>query len=62
MTKPLTLDRVRAALTGPIASIRTPFSRDGSIDYDGLRRMIDFDLEAGSKVSLLTAGDSHLFA
>jgi len=52
-------DKVRAALTGPIASIRTPFNRDGSIDFDGVRRMIDFHLKAGCKVSLLTAGDSH---
>jgi|ERR1051326_7504447 4-hydroxy-tetrahydrodipicolinate synthase len=51
--------RVRAALTGPIASIRTPFNRDGSIDFDGVRSMIDFHIKAGCKTSLLTAGDSH---
>jgi 4-hydroxy-tetrahydrodipicolinate synthase len=55
----MNLQRVRQALTGPIASIRTPFRRDGAIDYPGVRRMIDFHLQAGGRVSLLTAGDSH---
>jgi len=54
-------DEIRAALTGPVASIRTPFTKDGEVDYDGLGRMIDFDIEAGSKALLLTAGDSHYF-
>ena len=52
-------DEVRAHLTGPISSIRTPFNEDGSVDYDGLRSVIDYDLEAGSKTALLTVGDSH---
>ena len=54
--------RVREALTGPISSIRTPFNRDGSIDHDGLRQTIDFNIAAGSKTMLLTAGDSHYIA
>ena len=52
-------DEVRAHLTGPISSIRTPFKQDGNVDYDGLRNVIDFDLAAGSKTVLLTVGDSH---
>jgi len=55
----LTIDRLRAALTGPVASIRTPFTRDGAVDFDGVRSVIDFNLQAESKVALLTAGDSH---
>ena len=55
-------DTVRAALTGPIASVRTPFDREGDIDFSALRRIIDFDIEAGSKAVVLTAGDSHYFA
>lgn len=55
----LTLDHVRNALTGPIASIRTPFNRDGSIDYAGVRHIIDFTHDHGGRVALLTAGDSH---
>lgn len=56
------IDQVREAFTGPIASTRTPFQRDGSIDYDGLRSLIDFNIAAGSKAVVLTAGDSHLIA
>ena len=52
-------DRVREALTGPLTSIATPFNRDGTVDHDGLRRTLDFNIEAGSKTMLLTAGDSH---
>lgn len=52
----------RKALTGPVSSIRTPFNRDGGIDFDGLRKAIDFNIEAGSKTMLLTVGDSHYFA
>lgn len=53
---------VRESLTGPVSSIRPPFKRDGSIDFDGLRRAIDFNISGGSRTLLLTAGDSHYFA
>src|ERR1051325_4758465 len=59
MKRNISLKEVRTGLTGPIPSIRTPFNRDGSIDYAGVRRMIDYHIEAGCRVSLLTAGDSH---
>jgi len=49
---------IRAALTGPLASVPTLFQRDGSIDFDGLRRFIDFVLDAGAGALLLTFGDS----
>ena len=52
-------EEVRANLTGPFSSIHVPFNRDGSVDYDGLRSELDFDLAAGSKTIMLTAGDSH---
>ena len=53
---------VRRSLTGPVSSIRTPFLRDGAIDFGGLRQAIDFDIAAGSATMLLTAGDSHYLA
>lgn len=56
------LARVREALKGPVSSIRTPFLRGGAIDFDGLRRALDFNIAAGSGTMLLTAGDSHYFA
>lgn len=61
MKKNLSRGEIRAALTGPIWSIYTPFLRDGSIDYNGLRQQIDFTLATGAKTVLLTAGDSHYF-
>lgn len=51
-------DETRNALTGPVPSVRTPFNKDGSIDYDSLRGMIDFDIAAGAKTIMLTYGDS----
>ena len=51
-------EEVREKLTGPIASLTTPFTRDGEIDYPGLRKLIDGNLEGGSNSSLLTYGDS----
>src|ERR1051325_174727 len=61
MKKNLHRDEIRAALTGPIWSICTPFLRDGSIDHAGLRQQIDWIIAAGGKALVLTAGDSHLF-
>ena len=54
----ISLEEVREKLTGPIASLTTPFTRDGEIDYPGLRKLIDGNLEGGSNSSLLTYGDS----
>jgi len=54
----LTRDDIRAALTGPIASIRVPFRRDGSLDVAGLRHAVEFDIAAGSRTILQTYGDS----
>jgi len=51
-------EEVRAALTGPFPSLRVPFSRDGDIDYGGLRNMVDRAIAGGAKTALLTWGDS----
>ena len=51
-------EQVRHHLSGPIASLSTVFNRDGSIDYDGLRSLIDADISGGTKTILLTWGDS----
>jgi 4-hydroxy-tetrahydrodipicolinate synthase len=51
-------EAICSAFGGPIASVRTPFGRDGRIDYEGLQRMVDFDVEAGAGALLLTWGDS----
>lgn len=54
----ITRDAARAALTGPVASLRVPFRRDGDLDIAGLRRAVAFDLDAGSRTILQTYGDS----
>jgi dihydrodipicolinate synthase/N-acetylneuraminate lyase len=51
-------DEIREALTCPIASVKTLFSRDGSIDLNGMRSFIDFTISGGTKTILLTYGDS----
>ena len=53
---------MRSRLTGPVPSIKTPFNQDGSIDFEGLRRLLDFNISAGAKALMLTAGDSHYVA
>lgn len=53
---------LRARLTGPIPSLKTPFHQDGSVDFKGLRNLIDCNLAHGAKALMLTAGDSHYVA
>ncbi len=50
---------IRAALSGPWPSIRTPFKRDGEIDYSALYKLLDFLIEqAKVRAVVLTWGDS----
>ena len=51
-------DEIHKAMSGPIPSVRTPFKKNGSIDYNSLRNMIDFDIDAGAETIMLTYGDS----
>lgn len=51
-------NEVRAALTGPVATVRTPFHRNGDVDHAGLGRSVDRMIEAGSGAVILTYGDS----
>lgn len=52
------LEEIKAGVTGPIASICTPFLKDGSINFPGLKRYIDVSIDGGAKTVLLTSGDS----
>lgn len=52
-------EKIKECLTGPIPSINTPFTKDGEVDFDGLRNQIDFLINVGAKTILLTQGDSH---
>ncbi len=49
---------VKAAITGPIPSVSTPFLKNGDIDWKSLSRMIDFMVGNGAPSLLLTFGDS----
>ena len=51
-------EELRSLLSGPVMSVHTPFMRDGAIDYDSLRGLVDRGIEAGSTTMLLTYGDS----
>lgn len=44
---------------GPIPSIRTPFARDGEIDFRALAGLVDHCMVNGARALMLTAGDSH---
>ena len=39
-------------------SLSTPFLVNGEIDYQGIRNIIDYTIDAGSKTIILTQGDS----
>ena len=54
-------DQIKIALAGPIASVQTLFNEDGSISFDGLRRLVHHYIDAGAGALLLTWGNS-LFA
>lgn len=54
----ITSTQYKKSLTGPCVSVRTPFSKDGSIDYEALRKQIDFGIDAGANAVILTHGDS----
>lgn len=54
-----TTRNVEHAIQGPVNSIPTPFTHEGSVDWDGVRAIIDSGIAGGSQVSLLTPGDSQ---
>lgn len=57
-TRLLTPEEFKQRLSGPILVIPTPFRDDLSIDYQGVRNMIQGALGHDLKVVALTAGDS----
>lgn len=44
---------LRERLSGPIPSLKTPFNEDGSIDFNGLRQLIDFNIAAGARTLMV---------
>jgi dihydrodipicolinate synthase/N-acetylneuraminate lyase len=53
------LKQIRSMVEGPVNSIPTPFKRDGAIDWDGVAAIVERGIVGGSRVSLLTYGDSQ---
>jgi 4-hydroxy-tetrahydrodipicolinate synthase len=49
---------LRAALSTPIPSLRTPFTADGQIDWAGVRAQVDFVIAGGAQTIMITWGDS----
>ena len=49
---------LREALDSPIPSMLTPFTKDGQIDFDGVRSQVDFVIAGKAKTIMLTWGDS----
>jgi len=57
----MTIAEVKRQMTGPIPSVRTPFLKNGDIDWKGLDNQIDFLIEESKAPTLLvTNGDSLL--
>ena len=52
------LSKYKKALTGPCISVRTPFSKDGHIDFEALQKQIDISIKNGAHAVILTYGDS----
>jgi 4-hydroxy-tetrahydrodipicolinate synthase len=60
MTRGCAPDEIRARLEGPVNSIATPFTREGEVDWSGVRNIVEAGIRGGSGVSLLTYGDGNL--
>lgn len=53
------IEEIRHLISGPVSSIFTPFERDGAIDWNGVRNIVERSTE-GSNVTLITYGNSQL--
>lgn len=51
-------EELQELLTGPVMSVHTPFQRDGEIDFNSLRGLVERGIDGGSTTMLLTYGDS----
>lgn len=49
---------LRHALDSPVPSIRTPFTKDGAVDLDGVRAQVDFAIAGKARTLMVTWGDS----
>ena len=54
----LNREQAREVIAGPFPSLKLPFLRDGDVDIEGLRSVVDNAIETGAHTALLTWGDS----
>src|SRR6188472_4523330 len=54
------MTELQARVQGPVNSVYTTFTREGELDWPGIRAMIEAGISSGSEISLLTFGDSQL--
>ncbi|MDA0746515.1 MAG: dihydrodipicolinate synthase family protein [bacterium] len=52
-------NELQSQIQGPVNSLPTTFLSDGEIDWEGIRNIIEVGIAGGSRVSLLTYGDSQ---
>lgn len=55
----MTCEEIQNRIQGPIPSFRTPFTREGEIDWDSFPKIVEAALSGRPHCLLLTAGDSH---
>lgn len=53
------IKEIQNALYGPMPSFRTPFTKDGEIDWKAIPQVLEAALAGNPKCLALTAGDSH---
>ncbi len=58
MASTMTREEVREHFAGPVASVKTCFHQDGSLDLTGTRSLVDFVIAGGAKTIIITPGDS----
>lgn len=49
----------RKQIVGPILSVPTCYRQDESLDFDGMRRVVELGIRNGSRIVTLTAGNSR---
>ena len=55
----MNIEEAKHFLTGPVMSLRTAFDKEGEIDFEAVRKIIDQGIDGGTRTVMLTVGDSH---
>lgn len=60
MSGSASIAELKDRISGPVNSVYTTFTKNGDLDWPGIRQLIENGIEAGSGISLITFGDSQL--